>query len=32
LVSSSELWKLIEDRRGEATVSREEIERALAED
>ncbi len=32
LETSSELWKLIEDRRGEATVSREELERTLAED
>ena len=32
LETSSELWKLIEERRGEATVSREELERTLAED
>ena len=32
LETSSELWKLIEDRRGEATVSREELERTLADD
>lgn len=32
LETSAELWKLIEDRRGEATVSREELERTLAGD
>ncbi len=32
LETSSELWKLIEDRRGEATVSLEELERKLAGD
>ena len=30
LETSSELWKLIEDRRKEATISREELERTLA--
>ena len=29
LETSSELWKLIEDRRQEATISREELERTL---
>jgi prevent-host-death family protein len=32
LETSSELWKLIEERREEATVSREELERTLAGD
>jgi prevent-host-death family protein len=32
LETSSELWTLLEERRGEATVSREELERALATD